>query len=63
MGKLDRSIRVVLAAVLVVLFFTGYVQGAIGYVFLALAMVFLLTSFVNFCPLYALFGMNTCKSG
>ena len=60
MGSVDRIVRVVLAAVLAILFFTKVVTGTIGIVLLALAAIFLLTSVVSFCPLYAPFGISTC---
>jgi drug/metabolite transporter superfamily protein YnfA len=62
MGSPDKVIRVILALVFAVLYFTGTVTGVLGYVFLALGGVFILTSFVSFCPLYAPFGLSTCKT-
>lgn len=61
MGNADRAIRLFAAAVMVVLFFTGVVAGVLGIVLLVLAGVFVLTSLVSFCPLYAPFGIRTCK--
>ena len=62
MGSPDKVIRVILALVFAVLYFTGTVTGVLGYVFLALGGVFILTSFVSFCPLYSPFGLSTCKT-
>ena len=62
MGSADRIIRVVLAIIMAVLYFTGTVSGTIGLVLLILAGIFVLTSFVSFCPLYAPFGIRTCSS-
>lgn len=59
MGSTDKTIRLLLAAVFVVLFFTGMVSGVLGYILLALAAIFALTSLVGFCPLYALVGFST----
>ncbi|MBV6442037.1 MAG: hypothetical protein EPGJADBJ_03735 [Saprospiraceae bacterium] len=59
MGSTDKTIRLLLAAVFAVLFFTGIVSGVLGYILLALAAIFALTSVVGFCPLYALVGLNT----
>ncbi len=59
-GNLDRGFRVVLALVLAVLYFTGMVTGTLGIVVLVAAVILLATSFVSFCPIYAVFGMNTC---
>lgn len=61
MGKSDRLIRIVLAAVMATLFLTGVIEGALGIVLVIFAAVFLLTSFISFCPLYTLFGWNTCS--
>jgi hypothetical protein len=62
MGSPDRIIRILAAIVLAVLYFTGTVSGTWGIVLLVLGGVFLLTSFVGFCPLYTLVGMNTCPA-
>ena len=62
MGGADRIIRLVLAAVMAGLYFTDTVTGTFGIVLLVLAIVFTLTSLVSFCPLYTLFGMNTCSA-
>ncbi len=61
MGSADRIIRAIVAAIIAVLYFTGTITGTLGIVLLVLAGVFLLTSFISFCPLYAPFGMSTCK--
>ncbi|MDG1572214.1 DUF2892 domain-containing protein [Robiginitalea sp. M366] len=62
MGMADRVIRFIVAAIFAVLYFTGTVTGTPGIILLVLAGVFLLTSFVSFCPLYAPFGINTCPT-
>lgn len=61
MGNADRIIRLMVAALLAILFFTNVVSGLLGIILLVVAGVFVLTSFVSFCPLYAIFGMSTCK--
>jgi hypothetical protein len=61
MSSADRIIRVILAAVFAVLYFTGTVTGTLGLVLLVLGGVFVLTSLVSFCPLYAIFGISTCE--
>ena len=60
MGNADRIVRILIAAVVAVLYFTNTVGGTLGLVLLVLAGVFVLTSLVSFCPLYAIFGINTC---
>lgn len=61
MGSADRVLRVIVAAVIAILFFTGIIKGTLGIVLLVLAAVFILTSVVSFCPLYVPFGISTCK--
>lgn len=62
MGSADKIIRIVLAVVFVALYFTDVVTGIWGYVLLALAAIFLLTSLIGTCPLYLPFGLSTCKT-
>ena len=62
MGSADRMIRIILAAIFAVLYFTGTVPGTLGLVLVILGAVFLLTSLVSFCPLYAIVGLNTCST-
>lgn len=62
MGTTDKIIRIIVAAVFAVLYFTGTVTGTLGMVLLVLGGVFLFTSIVSFCPLYTLVGINTCKT-
>lgn len=61
MGSADIVIRLLIAAVIAVLYFTNVVTGTLGIVLLVAAGVFVLTSLVSFCPLYAIFGLSTCK--
>ena len=62
MGTTDRVIRFIVAAIIGVLYYTGTISGTLGIVLLVLAAVFVLTSFVSFCPLYAPFGISTCPN-
>jgi hypothetical protein len=61
MGSTDKVIRILLAVVFAVLFFTGTVTGTLGAILLVVGGIFLATSVISFCPLYTLVGMNTCK--
>jgi hypothetical protein len=60
MGSTDKIIRLIIAAVIGVLFLTNIISGTLGIILLALAGIFVLTSVISFCPLYTLFGANTC---
>jgi Protein of unknown function (DUF2892) len=61
MGLIDRLIRLIVAATLAMLYFTNVVTGTAGIILLVIAGVFTLTSFISFCPLYTIIGINTCK--
>lgn len=61
MGMADRAIRIIVAVIIAALFFTNIISGILGIVLLVVGGVFLLTGFVSFCPLYAIFGASTCK--
>lgn len=61
MGNADKIVRILLAVLFAALYFTKTVTGVAGIVLLVLGGVFVLTSLVSFCPLYTLFGINTCK--
>ena len=62
MGNTDKSIRVILALGIALLYYFDIIQGTLAYVLMALAIIFLITSFISFCPLYKPFGINTCKT-
>lgn len=61
MGTADRAIRVIIALIVAGLYAAGTITGTLAIVLLVFAVVFLLTSFVSFCPLYTLFGLSTKK--
>jgi uncharacterized membrane protein len=61
MGTADRIIRVIIAAIVAILYFTNVISGTLGIVLLVLAGVFVVTSLISFCPLYAPFGFKTCQ--
>jgi Protein of unknown function (DUF2892) len=60
MGTADIIVRLLVAALVAILYFTNVIGGTVGIVLLVLAGVFLLTSAIGFCPLYAIVGINTC---
>ena len=61
MGSADRIIRFVLAAVIVVLILTGQLKGTMALVLGILAGIFVITSFISFCPLYLPLKISTNK--
>ena len=63
-GTIDKVIRILVALVLAGLYLANVVTGTLGIILLVVAVVFVLTSFIGFCPLYLPFGINTgAKNG
>ncbi len=60
MGSADRIIRLIIAALVAVLYFTNIISGTLGIVLIILSGIFVLTSLISFCPLYKPFGLSTC---
>jgi hypothetical protein len=61
LGSTDKIVRIIVAIVIAILFFTNIITGVLGIVLLILAGVFVATSLVSFCPIYALMGLRTNK--
>jgi uncharacterized membrane protein YtjA (UPF0391 family) len=59
MGTIDRIIRTVIAVVVAALYFTGQISGTVAIVLGIVAVAFLLTSLVSWCPTYMPFGLST----
>lgn len=62
MGSTDRIIRIMAAIAIAVLYYSGLINGTVAIVLGVLAVVFILTSLVSFCPLYAPFKISTKKN-
>jgi hypothetical protein len=62
MGAADRVIRVLLAIVIAVLYFTNQISGTLAIILGLFAVIFLLTSLISFCPLYVPFKLSTKKA-
>jgi len=61
MGSMDKGIRIFLAVIIAILYFTNQITGVAAIVLGIFALVFLLTSLISFCPLYVPFKMSTLK--
>jgi len=61
MSKIDRSVRILFALVVAILYFTNTISGAIGLGLLIAGGILLATAFINFCPIYKIFGISTKK--
>ena len=61
MGTTDKAIRILIAVVILALYFTNVISGTLAVILLILAGVFVLTSLIGTCPLYLPFGLSTKK--
>ncbi|TKB96415.1 DUF2892 domain-containing protein [Pedobacter cryotolerans] len=61
MGTVDKVIRILVAVFIGVLYFTNVISGTLAIILGILAVVFVLTSFISFCPLYLPFGISTFR--
>ncbi|MEZ4874967.1 MAG: DUF2892 domain-containing protein [Flavobacteriaceae bacterium] len=61
MGTIDRGLRFVIAIIIVTLYFTGTLNGIWAIVLLVFAVATTFTGVSGYCPLYPIFGWNTCK--
>jgi mannose/fructose/N-acetylgalactosamine-specific phosphotransferase system component IID len=62
MGTLDKTLRLIVAAIAVALAASGTLVGTLAIIAYVLAAVFVVTSLVSFCPLYRLIGLRTCAN-
>ncbi len=54
----DRIFRILVSAVVVALYLAKVISGTPGALLIAIAVIFLATSFVNYCPLYSILGIR-----
>ena len=62
MGTIDRALRAIVGIIIAILYFTGQISGTAAIILGIIAVVFLLTSLVSFCPAYLPLGLSTLKS-
>jgi hypothetical protein len=60
-GTIDKAIRILIAVVVVVLYFTNVISGTLGIILLALSAIFVITSLLSFCPIWLALGLSTRK--
>ena len=61
-GNTDKLIRLMLALLVAVLYYTGVISGTVAIILGVIAVVLVVTSMVSFCGLYTILGINTCKT-
>ena len=60
-GLTDKIIRISAAVIIAILYFSNVISGTVALVLGVLAVIFILTSFISFCPLYYPFKISTVK--
>jgi hypothetical protein len=61
MGTVDKTIRIFVAAIVALLYYTGVISGTLAIILMVFAIIFVITSLISVCPLYPLLGINTRK--
>jgi hypothetical protein len=61
-GGIDKVIRILMALVVIVLYFVHAISGPLAVILLILSAILILTSLISFCPLYWPFGISTNKT-
>lgn len=61
MGSADKIIRLLIAAAVFILFFSGIIPGTLGIILMVFAIIFVLTSLIGSCPLYLPLGISTIR--
>ena len=61
MGTIDKVVRILVAIIIAGVYFANQISGTTAIILLVLAGIFILTSFMSFCPLYLPFGISTRK--
>jgi hypothetical protein len=62
MGTADRALRIIAAIAIIGLYYAGLISGTWAIILLVLSVIFILTSFISFCPVYYSFHINTNKT-
>lgn len=60
-GKTDKIIRILIALLFLILYFTGITGGLIGIILIIFSVTLMLTSFISYCPMYQPLGISTIK--
>lgn len=61
MGNIDKIVRIIVALIIILLYFTHQINGTLAIIGLVVSGIFILTSFISFCPLYLPFNISTRK--
>ncbi|SHJ02663.1 YgaP family membrane protein [Algibacter luteus] len=61
-GNLDKGLRVIIAITVALLYYFNVITGTLAYILMVVAIILLITSFINFCSIYSILGVNSVKS-
>ncbi len=61
MGTVDKTVRLIIVALIAILYFTGQITGTVAIILGIVAVAFLITSLIGWCPTYVPFGISTRK--
>jgi predicted PurR-regulated permease PerM len=62
MGQTDKAIRLAVVAIIVILYISGQITGTAAIILGIVAVAFLVTSLIGWCPTYVPFGISTKKA-
>lgn len=60
-GNGDRFLRIIIGVIALILGLSGQFEGTLNWIILIVGVLMVVTSSIQFCPLYTLLGINTCK--
>ena len=60
-SNIDKGLRVLIALAITLLYYFNIIDDTLAYILMGLAIVLLITGLINFCPLYKILGVSTCK--
>ena len=61
-GSIDKLVRILIAALILVLYFANVISGTVAIVLFIVAAILLITAFINFCPIWHFLGISTRES-
>lgn len=61
-GSVDKTLRILLAVAVLVLYFTNIISGTLAIILFTLAAILVITVFINFCPVWHFLGISTRKN-
>jgi len=60
-GTIDKIIRIIAAVIISMVYITGTLTGAAGFILLMVGAILLLTAVIDFCPIYKLLKFKGTK--